>query len=508
MNRKKNELAADQTVNTSRRHTTQALATVFTSYLVSGCSANSAAQSIAPASSENLIENDAAPKNVLTAAPAKVRLVPDSRPRTPVWAYGGLVPGETLTVRQGEVVDVSFENGLPEPSTVHWHGIRLPNAMDGVPELTQAPVSPGEQYRYTYRAPDAGTYWYHPHLGTPEQVGRGLYGALIVQETEPPEVDRELVWLIDDWRLDGQARIIEDFYSWSDVAFDGRVGNTVTVNGMEHYRESVAFGERIRIRLINTANARMVSLSFGPHPAWIMALDGQPLPKASPMGPHDNVFLGPGQRADVIIDLTLREGGTVPVMDRLNAGRPYTLAAFDYAAPGRSTSAKRPAPTPLIPNAIPEPMKQDRLPVSIVMDGGMMRGPSVPWTQRMGMRLRQWSGSREAYPSWSLNGKAHMNHGKDHPFEFEVSLGRTVEISYENRSSKWHPMHLHGHHFRELTRNGKPVPMTPWRDTTMVAPRETLVVAFVADNPGDWLIHCHILEHHAGGMGTQFRVTT
>ena len=159
MNKAKDEPHAEQTVNKSRRQTSQALATVFTSYLVSGCSASSGAQSIAPASSEKLIENGAAPKNVLTTAPASVRLVPDSRPPTPVWAYGGLVPGEMLTVRHGEVVDVSFENSLPEPSTVHWHGIRLPNAMDGVPELTQAPVSPGKQYRYTYRAPDAGTYW-------------------------------------------------------------------------------------------------------------------------------------------------------------------------------------------------------------------------------------------------------------------------------------------------------------------------------------------------------------
>jgi len=500
---------SDRALSGSRRHATKALAAVSASLLASGCSRSKATGSLEVSGVPIANGTATAAKNLLTAAPAAVRLVPDSRPKTPVWAYGGTVPGTALTVQQNEIIDVTFENGLPEPSTVHWHGIRLPNAMDGVPHLTQAPVEPGERFRYTYRAPDAGTYWYHPHLGTPEQVGRGLYGTVIVQEAEPPDIDRDLVWLIDDWRLDGQARIIEDFYRWSDVAFDGRVGNTVTVNGMEHYRETVTFGERIRIRLINTANARMLSLSFGQHPAWLLALDGQPLPEVSPLGPADNVFLGPGQRADVIVDLVAADGGTIPVIDRLNPARAFSLAAFEYAAAsGRPSAAKRPAPRPLMPNSILEPAQQDRLPVSIVMDGGMMRGPSVPWTQRLGRRLRQWAGSKEAYPSWSLNGRAHMGHGKDHPFEFEAELGQTVEISYQNRSSKWHPMHLHGHHFRELTRNGKPVPMTPWRDTTMVAPRETLVIAFVADNPGDWLIHCHILEHHAGGMGTQFRVNS
>jgi len=506
MNSKNQGPVTDLTWNGSRRQATKTLATVWGSLLATGCSRGGPAGALAASTQPVPNGSDVSTTNVLTAAPAAVRLVPDARPATPVWAYGGTVPGTALTVRQNETIDVSFRNRLPEPSTVHWHGVRLPNAMDGVPHLTQAPVEPGEQFHYRYRVPDAGTYWYHPHLGTPEQVGRGLYGALIVRETEPPDVDRDLVWLIDDWRLDGQARIIEDFYRWSDVAFDGRVGNTVTVNGIEHYRETVTYGERIRIRLINTANARMVSLNFGPHPAWLLALDGQPLPEVSRLGPADNVFLGSGQRADVIVDFVVAEGGTIPVLDRLNPGRAYPLAAFEYAASGRRSAAKRPTPRPLMPNSIPEPEEQDRLPVTIVMDGGMMRGPSIPWTQRMGMRLRQWAGSQEAYPSWSLNGKAHMGHGKDHPFEFEAELGQTVAISYQNRSSKWHPMHLHGHHFRELTRNGKPVPMTPWRDTSMVAPRETIVIAFVADNPGDWLIHCHILEHHAGGMGTQFRV--
>ncbi|MGB7304175.1 MAG: multicopper oxidase family protein [Burkholderiaceae bacterium] len=452
------------------------------------------------------------PIRSLNATAAQVQLAPAGTPKTSVWAYDGTVPGTALTVRQGESLNIDFRNALPDPSTVHWHGIRIANAMDGVPHLTQPPVEPGDAFHYQFSLPDAGTYWYHPHLGTPEQVGRGLYGALIVQEPAPPAVDRDLVWLIDDWRLTTRAQIKEDFYDWGDVAFAGRIGNTVTVNGQVDYAESVSAGERIRLRLINVANARLVSLDFKNHPTWIIALDGNPLPGAVRLNPDAGVLLGPGQRADLIIDMTGEPGSTSPVIDRFSRAQAYVAAQLKYTSKKASVSnnrlTKRDAPPTLLPNEIPEPENDDRLKVKIVMDGGMMRGPSIPWSERVALRLRQWSGSREAYPSWSLNGRAHMSHGNEHPFEFVAERGQTVHLTYENRSRHWHPMHLHGHAYRELRRNGRPVPMTPWHDTSLIAPHETLEIAFVADNPGDWLLHCHILEHHAGGMGTQFKVNS
>lgn len=443
----------------------------------------------------------------LTAATGTTRLVPDARPKTRVWAYNDAVPGPTIRLKQGDTLDVNFRNALRESTTVHWHGIRLPNNMDGVPHLTQKPVRPASAFRYRFKARDAGTYWYHPHLGIPEQIGRGLYGALIIDESDPPDVDRDITWIVDDWRLDGQAQIFNDFYKWSDVAFAGRVGNTVTVNGMEHYREPVSAGDRIRLRLINAANARLVSLNFGNLPVWIMALDGNPLPKAKRLAPADNVFLGPGQRADVIVDIPGNSAAEIPINDRFRPRRSYPVAWLKVSrgsSPG--SRSERGAPGPLPPNALAEPSGRDRLPVRIDLSGGMM-GVSVPWTERAASRVRRWAGSREAGAHWALNGKAHMTHRSKDGFEFTASLGQTVEITYHNHTGIWHPMHLHGHMFRELSRNDQPIPMSPWRDTTMVSPRERLKLAFVADNPGDWLIHCHVLEHHAGGMGTQFRVT-
>jgi len=232
-------------------------------------------------------------------------LVGAANPATDVWAYNGTVPGPELRFKQGERLAIAVQNGLDAQTTVHWHGIRLPNAMDGVPHLTQAPIAArGGHFLYEFDLPDAGTYWYHPHLGSPEQVGRGLYGALIVEERDPPAVDRDIVWVLSDWRLDRQARNLEDFRNFMDSSHGGRIGNTVTVNGAIRETFAVRAGERIRLRLINASNARIYGLSFEGHEPWIIALDGQPV---TPYW-DGRVVLGPAMRADVILDCTAAPG--------------------------------------------------------------------------------------------------------------------------------------------------------------------------------------------------------
>ena len=217
----------------------------------------------------------------LRAAPARQALAGAGHPDTAVWAYNGTVPGPELRFRQGERLRVAVENAIDVDTTVHWHGIRLPNAMDGVPHVTQPPIAAnGGRFLYEFDLPDAGTYWYHPHLGSPEQVGRGLYGALIVEEREPPVVDRDVVWVLSDWRLDRGARIVEDFRSFMDASHAGRIGNTVTVNGAVRDAFAVRAGERIRLRLINASNARIYGLAFEGHSPMVIALDGHPIAAA------------------------------------------------------------------------------------------------------------------------------------------------------------------------------------------------------------------------------------
>lgn len=436
----------------------------------------------------------------LRAAP--VSLAVAGQAALPVWAYNAQVPGPVLRYRRGDTLDLEFHNQLPDASTIHWHGLRLPNAMDGVPHITQAPVAHGERFRYRFALPDAGTFWYHPHLGTPEQVERGLAGALVVEDDAPPPVDADVVWLIDDWRLGPDGRIAEDFYNFRDVSHAGRLGQHLTVNGQLAPTLPLRTGQRLRLRLINAANARIFALELQGLPAWLIARDGVPADTAVPWeGP---LLLGPGMRADIIVDAVL--AGSHSLVDRFGRGQ-RTLGSF--AVSGSQTLERRAAPMPAQREPLPEPVLAGAVQHELVMGGGMMSRfgwPEDPPEERNARRQRQRTGSREADPVWTLNGQAHMSHHADHPPEFSVNRGQTVRLVFDNRTAWWHPMHLHGHHFRVLSRNGEVLPERPWRDTVLMAPQDRIEVAFVADSPGRWLIHCHVLEHHAGGMGTMFEV--
>ena len=199
---------------------------------------------------------------LLHAESGEAQIVGPDFPATPVWAFNDQVPGTLIRIALGEQLIASLSNGLEVPTSVHWHGIRLPNAMDGVAGLTQPSVAPGESFEYRFTPPDAGTYWYHSHVKAFEQVGRGLYGPLIIDEPEPPSVDRDLVWMIDDWRLLEDASISEDFGTGHDRSHAGRIGNVPTVNGRFRDVVTVRSGERLRLLLINASNARNFSLTF------------------------------------------------------------------------------------------------------------------------------------------------------------------------------------------------------------------------------------------------------
>src|SRR5262245_36252257 len=193
---------------------------------------------------------DAAPSTVtrkftLTAAPATVNLL-DGRPLQ-VWAYNGQVPGPVLRVRLGETVQATLTNRLPQPTTIHWHGVRVPNAMDGVPGVTQAAVQPGESFTYEFTPKDAGTFWFHPHIRSSEQIERGLFGVLVVEDPVPRPYSREVVWVLDDWLLGRDGEIFPEFNTRHDLMHDGRWGNVITVNGSTTERLDVAPGERLRV---------------------------------------------------------------------------------------------------------------------------------------------------------------------------------------------------------------------------------------------------------------------
>jgi FtsP/CotA-like multicopper oxidase with cupredoxin domain len=401
---------------------------------------------------------------------------------------------------------IFVENGLDKDTTVHWHGIRLPNAMDGVPGLTQPPINPGEAFLYEFTPPDAGTFWFHPHSNSLEQIASGLAAALIVEEREPVVADRDVLWLLQDWRLDENGELGSRFGSAMDAMMSGRVGNSVTINGAKPVDFVVKAGERLRLRLANACVARIVALRFEGHRPVLVALDGQPCEPHEPV--DGRIVLGPAMRADVMLDMTGEPGRTYAVTDDFYDGLSYTLTSlvYDKGPPLRDHILD--APLRLLPNPLPGPDLASTARHEIVLQGGMMGGGKLKGMGGMpGMSMSGMS-MMGGGPAWAVNGTSMMGDGMAgmEPL-FTLQRGQTCHLTLRNQTAWWHPMHIHGFSMKVLTRNGAPVPHGQWQDTVLMAPTDVLECAFVADNPGDWMLHCHVIDHSMTGLMTVFRVT-
>ncbi len=427
------------------------------------------------------------------------RLGPPDVAETQIWGYNGTVPGPEIRVAQGSEVTARLENGLAQPTTIHWHGIRIENAMDGVAALTQAPVAPDDSFDYRFTVPDAGTFWYHPHNRTWEQMARGLYGPLIVEEAEPPAYDRDIVLMLDDWRLNDDGQIDEEsFGSLRDWSHAGRLGNWPTANGSPQPDYTVKRNERLRLRLINAANATVFVLRLDGMTAQIVAYDGMPVP---PEPLEGTIVFAPAQRIDLIADVTSDEAAL------MLAGREnFRACGFPVRGQKRRTPLNDTAALPANPISDDFDLA-NAVKATVSIDGGAMRGFTEARIGGFGAAYRGEDPVKGIISRrdlafdhqlvWALNGVAGM------PIEplFTAEAGQTAVVKLVNEGRWPHAMHFHGHHFRELSKGA------PWRDTILLDPRETKEVAFIADNPGRWMLHCHMLEHQAGGMGTWFEVT-
>lgn len=433
----------------------------------------------------------AAPITELSARESSVRIAPPEYPETRVWTFDGLAPGPEIRVAQGARLTRRFRNVLDVPSSVHWHGIRIDNAMDGVPGVTQAPVEPGARFDYDFTCPDAGTFWYHSHLRANEQVERGLYGVLVVEETEAPDIDGEHVLVLDDWRLDDNAQIVEDFDNGHDLSHAGRMGNVVTTNSAMDLVLPARGGDRLRLRLVNAANARIFTLGLKGMRGWIAATDGMPL--AEPRSVDGPFLLAPAQRLDLIVDIEAADGEDAVLLDIVR-DEAFAQVTFRVSGNGVLRDAA-PAPLPPNPTSSAPDMAQART-VEVRMDGGAMR-----WLARADSTGGPKSGRELASEGlfWALNGYA----GRPEKPLASLAIGETVVLDFINDTMWPHAMHLHGHHFFEVDASGRP---GDFRDTTLVQPGQRQKALFVADNPGDWLLHCHMLGHHSAGMGTWLRV--
>ena len=433
---------------------------------------------------------------VTRLAVAALRAAP--QPGVAVWTYGGRVPGPEIRLVQGSRLRVNVLNQLPEDTTVHWHGVRVPISMDGVPFLTQPPIQPGHQFTYEFDVRDAGTYWYHSHQKSAEQVERGLYGALIVEEREPITVDRDLTWVLDDWRLTREGQISGTFMHPTDVAHAGRIGNVVTLNGSVPGDVAIRRGERLRIRLINAANARIFGLVFDGHDPLVVAIDGQPVTPHAP--PNRQIILAPGMRVDLVLDAVGEAAKRYAVGDIFYPRAAYDLLHLRYGDAGLRERLLS-TPVRLAPNPLAEPDMNALTAHEIRFQGGMMGSLHGATLDGKPMNMM---GLMRAGKAWAVNGVVAGGHS--HEPALTLRRGQSYLLALVNDTRWHHPIHLHGHSFRVLRRNGRPTPHQEWQDTVLMAPDERVDVALVADNPGDWMLHCHILEHQDGGLMTVARV--
>ena len=390
------------------------------------------------------------------------------------WAYEGRVPGPVLEARVGDVLEVRLTNRLPEPTTIHWHGLRLAPPMDGT-DSVQRPVAPGETFTYRFLLRDAGTFWYHPHMNETVQLERGLYGALVVRGADEPELDDERVLVLDDVRLDRDGRIapLGGFVE----RHDGRQGDTLLVDGRAQPELAMAAGQIERWRVVNAASARYVRLSLGGRPFTLLGTDGGLLPAPVTM---TEVLLTPADRVDIAVG-PFAEGETVEVeslpYDRRAIARPKTArfatVRVGAAAPSRAT--------------IPATMRHIE---------PLVKGAVTP-TREIHLGVR---------PSLRKGVKFVVN-GETHHRDAPVKIGELQVWDIVNDTLMDHPFHLHGYFFQVVEVNGAPPAFLSWEDTVNIPPRSRVRIAWMPDDrPGEWMYHCHILEHHESGMMGHFAV--
>jgi FtsP/CotA-like multicopper oxidase with cupredoxin domain len=316
---------------------------------------------------------------------------------------------------------------------------------------------------------------------------------LLIVDQPAPAFDRahDLTLLLDDWRLK-QPGVLDlgSFGSMMDWSHAGRLGNWITVNGSPLPETTLKRGEAYRLRLINAANARVFEIDPARFNAMVLGYDGQALSKPVRLD-YAPAMLGPAQRMDLLV---------VPdadfALDEVSSGDPFPMAKFKVEGPAAIAAA----PPKLVMNAIPEPDLADARRVRIVMEGGAMGGFVEIVYQGKKLKGDDFRRTRQA---WAFNGVANL---ADEPL-FAARRDETIIIETVNKTAWVHAMHVHGHHFRVIARSDTDVDNgAPWRDTFLIGPEQTTSIAFVADNPGKWLYHCHMLEHAAAGMSTWFTV--
>ncbi len=439
-------------------------------------------------------------------------------PVVSTWAYGDTVPGPLIRANPGDELRIHVNNSLPADTSVHWHGLAIDNTMDGVPPVTQKAIPAGSGMLYHYVVPDPGTYWYHPHVAL--QLDRGLYGPLIVDDpSDAGTYDVEFVVVLDDWvdgvkgqtpeTVNAELRSGKSMGSgmsmrsgmsmWSGMSGAGMsgagMGSTSPTSPLGAEASDYTYpyylingkiptapvtlaakpGQRARIRIINSAAGTGFKVALGGHRMTVTHTDGYPVNPVT----VDTLVLGMGERYDVTV--TLGDGA-------------FPFTAVPLGATGQAMAVVRTGAgeTP-DPSVLPAQLNGELLPVDLSTLAATPAVHTPLWRPDVIHDLLLTGTMGSGY-SWAINGKTYPNGA-----QLAVRQGQRTRLRFTNRSTMFHPMHLHGHTFQVRATADS---AGPRKDTVNVLSMHTTAVDFVADNPGQWVLHCHNLYHQEGGMMT------
>jgi FtsP/CotA-like multicopper oxidase with cupredoxin domain len=459
-------------------------------------------------------------------------------------AYNGSIPGPTIRVTQGAEVKIRFVNDIDSGSTIHSHGVRLDNAFDGVPGVTQPLVMPGESFEYTIKFPDAGVYWYHPHFDEPYEQMMGLYGNFVVTPLDGAywsPVNREIPITLGDILIGADGQPVPFTKGRTDHTLMGRYGNVLLTQGATDHKLTAKKGEVVRLYLTNVANATPFNFTI---PGVKMKLVGSDNGRYEHEMFVDGVILGPSERA--VVDVFFPESGIFPIEHKTPV-HTHPLGSFTVTDDAITVSHQKEFET-LRVNAATRaefkaldgyqtkvPDKTIRLTVDMPGMGGMMSGSGsgmmgmhrmpdgsmmhndgsmvmgsgtskIEWEDTMAMMNAM---SDQNSVQWQMIDEETKLANMDVNWKFKV--GDKVKIRVVNDGKSMHPMqhpiHFHGERFVVLATNGVPSTNMVWKDTTLVQTGDTVDILLEVTNPGDWMAHCHVAEHLADGMMINFSVT-
>ncbi|MEO7456307.1 MAG: multicopper oxidase family protein [Gemmatimonadaceae bacterium] len=449
-----------------------------------------------------------------------------------MYAFNGQVPGPMIRVPQGATITVRFHNRIELPSAVHWHGVRLDNRFDGVPGLTQDEVAPGKDFTYTVHFPDAGTYWYHPHVREDIQQGMGLFGTMRVDSPDREyysPVNREQSLVLDDLLVNGDTLIPFGRES-ANYALMGRVGNVLLVNGEPRHSARVKRGAVVRYFITNVSSSRTYNLSFGGAPIKVVASDVSRFEREERIA---SVVIAPAER--YVVEVRYERAGRYAIVNAIQSINHY-LGEFDAEVDTLGSVAVENAPatpdysrqfaTLRANDAISrdiEPFRRyfskapdktlrltvatNSLPLATVqfMNVDTAYFAPVEWVD--GMPDMNWLSTGKQV-RWILRDEASGKENMD--IDWHVKRGSVMKIRIFNDPKSFHPMqhpiHLHGQRMLVVARDGRPMTNLSWKDTALIPVGSTVDLLVDVSNPGAWMLHCHIAEHLEAGMMTVVHV--